>query len=148
MARNRKAKNKPPILENFMQQVALEQGGIKTLINPKGEISMSDAISQLIEPYRDDAPNYNSFHNLVGLACVAWNISILSPKEQAAALKDMLTAIPFNRGEQHIALDLIKEMMKRKQRLFPQVSRMIIEHKVTDLGNDFHIAIASTMEKK
>ena len=45
-------------------------------------------------------------------------------------------------------LGLLLELMERKRKLFPDVSRVIIEHKVTDRGNDFHIAIASTMEKK
>jgi hypothetical protein len=30
----------------------------------------------------------------------------------------------------------------------PNITRMIIEYKVTDQGDDFHIAIASTLDKK
>lgn len=50
-----------------------------------------------------------------------------------------------NRSE---ILEFIKELMDRKKKLFPHVSRMILEFKVTDLGDDFHIAIASTLGKQ
>jgi hypothetical protein len=43
---------------------------------------------------------------------------------------------------------IVKELMKRKNRLYPNVNRMIVQFKVTDRKNDFHIAIASTMENK
>ena len=67
-------------MQEFVKQVKTENEGMKFLLNAKGEISMSDAISHLIEPFREDAPNYNSFSNLVTFACIAWNISIL-PEE-------------------------------------------------------------------
>jgi hypothetical protein len=45
-------------------------------------------------------------------------------------------------------LGLITELMDRKRKLFPHVSRMIMDYKVTERGNDFHIAIASTLESE
>jgi hypothetical protein len=43
---------------------------------------------------------------------------------------------------------IVKELMKRKNKLYPNVDRMIVQFKVTNRKNDFHIAIASTMENK
>lgn len=69
--KNKNKKNKQPILESFRQEVAAKRGDAKYLVNPSGEISMSDAISQLIEPFREDVPDYNSFRTLVTFACTA-----------------------------------------------------------------------------
>lgn len=148
MSRKRKKKGVSPILKDLADKVTAEGKIEKFLFNPKGEISMSDAISKLIGPYRDDAPDYHSFSNLVTFACIAWNTSILPENQRMEALDKMLEVIPGTMEDRLGTFALLTELMDRKRKLFPHVSRMIVEHKVTDLGNDFHIAIASTLEKK
>jgi predicted CopG family antitoxin len=148
MARTKNKKNKQPILENFMQQVAAKNEGAKYLLNPKGEISMSDVIAQLIEPYKEDAPDYQSFRTLVTFACTAWNASILPPEERDEMLDKMLEALPSQKKKRSEIVGFIAELMNRKKQLFPHITRMIVEFKVTDLGQEFHIAIASTLGKQ
>lgn len=146
MPRTQKSKNKPP-LDKFMQKVVAKNKGMKYVVNPEGEISLSDAISKIIEPYRKDAPDAKAFRNLVAFACIAWNASLFPVEKRDEMMEEMLTKIPLKGEDRAQALGLLNALMKRKQKLFPQVTRMIIEYKVTDLGNDFHIAVASTLEK-
>jgi predicted CopG family antitoxin len=134
-------------MEKFIQEVAEKHEGMRHLVNPEGEISMSDAISQLIEPYRQDAPDIQSFRSLVTFACVAWNATIMPKEKRDEMLHEILAELPAQSDERTYVRDFLKELMKRKQKLFPHVTRMIMEYKVTDLGNDFHIAIASTLGK-
>ncbi len=148
MSRKRKKKGVSPILKDLADKVTAEGKIEKFLFNPKGEISMSDAISQLIEPYKDDAPDYNSFSNLVTFACIAWNTSVLPDSQRNEALGKMADIIPGRMEDRLDTLALLTELMERKRKLFPNVTRVIMEHKVTDQGNNFHIAIASTLEKK
>lgn len=148
MSRKRKKNSVSPILKGLADKVTAEGKIEKFLFNPKGEISMSDAISKLIEPYKEDAPDYNSFNNLVTFACIAWNTSILPEEKREEALRKMLKIIPGTLKDRRDISALLTELMERKRKLFPNVSRMIMEHKVTDQGNNFHIAIASTLEKK
>ena len=148
MSRKRKKKGVSPILKDLADKVTAEGKIEKFLFNPKGEISMSDAISQLIKPYKDDAPDYNSFSNLVTIACIAWNTSNLPEKTRDEAINKMLAVIPGRTEDRLEMLGLITDLMDRKRKLFPNVSRIIMEHKVTDRGNNFHVAIASTLEKK
>ena len=148
MSRKRKKKGVSPILKDLADKVTAEGKIEKFLFNPKGEISMSDAISQLIEPYKDDAPDYNSFNNLVTFACIAWNTSVLPENQRNEALGKMLDVIPGRMEDRLDTLALLAELMERKRNLFPNVTRMIMEYKVTDQGNNFHIAVASTLDKK
>lgn len=148
MPRKRKKKGVSPILKDLADKVTAEGKIEKFLFNPKGEISMSDAISKLIEPYKDDAPDYNSFSNLVTFACIAWNTSLLPEKQRTEALDKILDLTSGTMKDRLDTFALLTELMKRKRKLFPNVSRMIMEHKVTDQGNNFHIAIASTLEKE
>jgi hypothetical protein len=148
MSRKRKKKGVSPILKDLADQVTAEGKIEKFLFNPRGEISMSDAISKLIEPYKQDAPDYNSFNNLVTFACIAWNTSILPEEKRGKALQEMLKMFPGTLKDRHGLYLMLTELMDRKRSLFPNVSRMIVEHKVTDQGDTFHIAIASTPEQK
>ena len=148
MSRKRKKKGVSPILKDLADKVTAKGKIEKFLFNPKGEISMSDAISQLIEPYKDDAPDYNSFNNLVTFACIAWNTSVLPEDQRNEALGKMVAVIPGRMKDRLDTLALLTELMERKRKLFPNITRMIMEHKVTDQGNNFHIAIASTLDKK
>jgi hypothetical protein len=148
MARKRKHKGDSGLLHDFANQLMAEKESGKYLFNPKGQISMSDAISELIEPFREDAPDYNSFSNLVTFACIAWNTSILPEEQRDEALGKMVDLIPGDIEDRLETLNLLGELMERKRKFFPNVSRTIVEHKVTDRGDDFHIAIASTLENK
>ena len=60
----------------------------------------------------------------------------------------MIDLTPGDIEDRLETLNLLGELIERKRKLFPNVSRAIVEHKVTDRGGDFHIAIASTMEPK
>jgi hypothetical protein len=146
-AKKKKNNSGSSILQNLMREVKSKTGFTKTMVNPEGEISISDAISQIIAPYRDAAQDYQSFHKLVTVACAAWNASILPVAERDSMLTDMRQLMPDRQSREDFTA-IVKELMKRKNRLYPKVNRMIIQFKVTDRGNDFHIAIASTMEKK
>ncbi len=148
MARKRKKKSVSSMLEALADKVISKGRTDKFLFNPEGEISMSDAISQIIEPYANDAPDYNSFNNLVTFACLAWNTSILPEAQRNEALGKIVDVIPGKMEDRFDTVALLTELMERKRKLFPNVTRMIMEYKVTDIGNDFHIAIASTLEKK
>ena len=136
------------MLEALADKVISKGRTDKFLFNPKGEISMSDAISQIIEQYTTDAPDYNSFNNLVTFACIAWNTSVLPETQRNEALGKMVDVIPGKMEDRLDTLALLTELMERKRKLFPNVTRMIMEYKVTDQGNNFHIAVASTMDKK
>lgn len=148
MPRKRNTKHNESILKEFAQQVQAEHGNIKYALNPKGEISMSDAISKLIEPYSDDAPTYDAFNNLVTFACIAWNATLVSKEKQDELIDKMIQSVHKNIEDRLEILQLITDLMDRKKKLFPNISRMIMKYKVADQGSGFHIAIASTMEEK
>ncbi len=145
--KNKKNKNQTP-LEILAQETLKETPAKKIILNPPGEISISDAISQIIAPYRDTAQNYDSFKKLVTMACAAWNVSILPAQEADRQLKDLLAALSPDPGARKDFLEIINLFIVRKKKLFPHVTRMVVKFKVTDRGDDFHIAITSTLAKE
>ena len=140
------SKSSSSILKNLMREVKAKTPFTKTLVNPEGEISISDAISQIIEPYRDTANDHDAFKKLVTVACTAWNASILPADEREKMLADMRKLMPDQESREDFT-EIVKDLMKRKNKLYPNVDRMIVQFKVTDRGDDFHIAVASTLKK-
>ncbi|MFZ5819455.1 MAG: hypothetical protein ACOYYJ_06105 [Chloroflexota bacterium] len=135
------------ILQKLMREVKTKTGFTKTLISPEGEISISDAILKIMAPYRNAAQDYQSFHKLVTVACFAWNAAILPAEQREGMLADMRKVMPDQQSREDFT-EVVKELMKRKNTLYPDVNRMIVQFKVTERRNDFHIAVASTMENK
>jgi hypothetical protein len=148
MTRKRKQPKNKAILDDFANTLTSKDSKMKFKMKPKGEISMSDAISDLIEPFKEDAPDYEGFRNLVTYGCIAWNAANLPRKEQDELINKMLASIPLNLEDRLALLGLITELMDRKKKLFPDVTRMIVDFKVTYLGENFHIAVASTLDKE
>ena len=120
MPRKRKKHTNKTILEGFANKVMSEHEDMKFLFSPKGEINMSDAISHLIEPYKEDAPDYNSFSKLVSFACIAWNTSILPHEKQDEAINKMLTVFHETPDLRFDVLSLLMELMDRKKEIVPQ----------------------------
>ena len=108
---------------------------------------MSDAITQIIKPYTDDAPDFRSMQNLVTYACAAWNISISSDDEEKS-VNALFAMLPIKKKDREETLALLHALIERKRKLFPDVTRKIVDFKVTDRGDDFHIAVASTLPKE
>jgi hypothetical protein len=148
MARKRRKQTNKAILEGFASKLTSQAANMKFKVNPSGEISMSDAISELIEPFKEDVTDYASFRILVTFGCLAWNAANLPVADQDDMINEMLAMVPHSIEDRLDLLGLITEMIDRKKKLFPNVSRMIIDFKVTDQGNNFHIAIASTLENQ
>jgi hypothetical protein len=144
----RKRRKQKAIFDDLANRVTSKRQDVKIIMNPNGEISMSDAISKLIEPYQDDDYDYETSRKLVTFACVAWNASILPKEMRDEMIGRLLDSVAPNDKYRSELLGLITALMARKRNLFPAISRMIVDFKVTDLGNDFHIAVASTLEKK
>ena len=106
-----------------------------------------DAITQIIKPYTDDAPVFRSMQNLVTYACAAWNISISSDDEEKS-VNALFAMLPIKKKDREETLALLHALIERKRKLFPDVTRKIVDFKVTDRGDDFHIAVASTLPKE
>lgn len=147
MPRKRRTQKHDPALDRFAQEFKAEHKNTEQRIHPSGEISMSDAISLLVKPYLEDFPDLASFEVLVSFACLAWNMTNLPAKERQAQLNEMIATAPDLESRVE-SLALVMDLMEKKEMLFPDVKRMIVKYKVTEQGKDFHISIASTLDKK
>jgi hypothetical protein len=106
-------------------------------------------------------PNSFSFEqmkNIISIAAIAWNLSLI-PKESRAQHVQACMAGPLlnslksemaakqNDKEFHPTLEklnLISIMLRKKDEMYPDDKRVIVNYKVTSLGNgEYNVTVAS-----
>jgi len=105
-------------------------------------VRMSEVLRDFIEPYEPFAETKDAFEKLVTVGVVAWNV-MLFPEDDRQRHLDELLGI-FSEDIRDDGRRIIKEMMERKERFFPQNRRMILGFEVADTGTDWHVTVMST----
>jgi hypothetical protein len=124
-----------------------QQGGFSNmtaLYEPIGEVKMSEVIEILIQPYMAGLDTLNAYRNLVGVAVLAWNATLLPPnaQEEADTALGNLSLTP--EGKENVRA-FMRELMARKMVLFPDLNRFIVGYEVTEVRDGWHLSIASTL---
>ena len=146
--RRRKQRQKP--LESLKRK--LEQGPLrkgKFVIEPSGEVKMSEVLTDFIEPYLEFANTEEDHRKLLMLAIVAWNTSMLSEEEQQDMV-DMVFDEVMSKATEEVKTDLreiMSMLIARKKTYFSEYTRMILDFELTDMGGNYHLSVASTLEK-
>ena len=103
---------------------------------------ISDALVDLVLPYKDDAMTDEAYQTLLSLGILAWNLTLLAERERESMLADCIASCP--QEERGMARNLIGELMARKQALFPNVKRYIVSFELSNIGDQYHINVVST----
>jgi maltose-binding protein MalE len=137
-------------LEKLQQQVQQAGWGDRfsnLVVNPQGEVKMSEVLEEFVEPYVGSAPTYSQRQTLFGLAIIAWNLALMSESERQIKVDEFLQqVIKDDRFIQQDTRAIIEGMITRKQAFFADCQRRIIDYKLQDLGDQFHLSVASTLE--
>ena len=109
--------------------------------------SMSDALETLIEPFMPMMDSFMSLKLLLMLGIVAWNTAINGPEDREALVANLRATLPPQSenlaGVEMIDL-IIDALIERKKQLYPHNQRLMIDFKLTELGDGHHISVAST----
>lgn len=148
--RRRERKHKQKRFEGLTKK--LEQGpfhGEKIVIEPSGEVKMSEVLTDFVEPYIEFTDTEEDYRKLLTLAVMAWNASFLPEKEQQDMIDRILDkGIPTGSEELKAGLkEIVSELIMRKKVYFLEYTRRIIDFEVTDTGTGYHLAVASTLEE-
>lgn len=128
----------------------LEQGlfrGQKIIIEPSGQVKMSEVLADFVEPYLEFADTEEAYQKLLTLAVVAWNTSLFPEEEQQDMIDKTLEAMPETPEEVKTGLkEIVNMLMARKKIYFSEYKRMIIDFELTDTGRGYHLSVVSTLE--
>ncbi len=116
---------------------------------PAGMVKMSDAIAEIIEPYKDMTESLDEYKKLVSIACLAWNIKIM-PKHlrefEINKITKGFTGVKLKDKQDFKAI--IKTLMERKELLYPEDKRLIVNYEVTESKKGFRLNIAYALRKE
>jgi len=105
-------------------------------------VNMSEIMQQFIEPFLESVATADDLRNLVALASIAWNVTLLPPERRQAALDEMLAALPP--GLRTGAEAPVQVMMDRKFQHFAEFKRPVLRFNVQTLEDgNFYLQIAA-----
>ena len=128
-----------------------------------GGIKLSAALIELCEPFEPKNISTKEFSNLIGLAAMAWNIAVFPKEERLEKLTSFIETMPNMKEELKAEIDtmlhddskdtdfapatttlhFIGAMIQRKDELFPNDNRIIMNFNVKDSPEGPHLTVSS-----
>lgn len=141
----------------------------KNTIQKYDKVKLSEAILHLCEPFDTNALDFDGHHRLITLAVTAWNIALsTSLDERQTKLLSAVDAIPaFNQRFEHdlatfssaptmhqdppdsiVMLNILAGFIKRKDELYPNDERHIVDFTFKPTPKGVHLQIKSLIPKR
>ena len=128
-----------------------------------GGIKLSAALIELCEPFEPENLSATEFEKLIAIAAVAWNIAVLPKDERLEKLTAFVETMPDMKEELETEIDnvlhdnskitdfapattmlhLIGAMIQRKDELFPNDIRLVLNYDVKDSPEGPHLTVSS-----
>jgi hypothetical protein len=116
------------------------------IIEAEDAEKMSAVILKFVAPYQHLIHSKKAYEHLIVLAMVAWNATILEG-ETRQRLMDRVKETILSDGDedwsQELA-DLLAQLMQRKERYFADNKRLILDYRVSESRQEYHLAVIST----
>jgi hypothetical protein len=130
-------------LQQKVQQGPLSERLSGIVASPQGEIKMSEVLEKFVDPYLDFAQNRSQREKLFSIAVIAWNLALMPENERQQIIEQGTTGNdPLARQDTR---EFIDELIARKQTLFAENKRYIVEFQLQDTGKTLHLSVASTL---
>jgi len=91
-----------------------------------------------------DATEDEEFENVIRIATLCWNYSLLLQERQREELQAQLSRDKEERLLKSFENDnCVKMLLKRKRKLFPDDSRLVVDYKVVEETDHHHLYVMS-----
>lgn len=146
---NQQAKGPQDSMDQLAKRVKKNLAGriANVIVDPAGEVKMSEVLENFVEPYLDTASNHDQRLKLLGIAVFAWNLALLPENKQQPELDKIVTELTRWQGRQmkQDVRKILEEMMERKRDFFAQHQRYILDFELKERRHDFHLSVVSTL---
>jgi len=117
------------------------------IVRGTSHASMSEALLEFAEPFMDaiNTDDMEAYEKAVMTAIVLWNCAVMQgEKGKEKEIKKLLK--PLMRDDE--GKSIVRYMLDRKQEMFPNNNRYIVDYELTDKGDGYHLSVASTIESE
>lgn len=108
------------------------------------QIKISELMLDLLSEYRNESEDIESIKTLLGIGCIAWNLSFIEDHSRQLELKEMLNKFFGSSENKSKIIELINDIIEKKLRKYPDIKRSIVSYEVVEMGDEYDIQIAST----
>ena len=105
-------------------------------------IKMSKVMEKFVEPYYEVVKNEEEYRRLLTVAIIAWNATLMAENERAPTLRRLL--VTLSEELRTDAMEIIKELMVRKEKYFPEYRRGFIDYELTVSPGGWQLSVVST----
>ena len=137
----------PPKYKGMLDNLRKHGLSDDLLINPPGQVKMSQVLMEFIEPFADffDPEEKAEWELLIAIGIVAWNVSLFEPVNQEEMIDDFLNSSREEEGlmtqeDEKNMREIIEFMASFKNYAFSEYRRFIVDY---DLGDDLNLAVTS-----
>lgn len=122
-------------------------GAKSEIPTPEGEAKMSAVILQLAEPLMKKQGNtVEKAKAIIMLTIAGWNKSMFPPDKQPLVEKDLIDAFVPKDGSAEavgVAVEVMDIIAERRQNLFPDLRKIIVDHEVEIRGGRLTLNVSS-----
>ena len=130
-----------------MQQ-RLKSDGKKIVMNPEGELKMSEVLLKFVEPLLEFNKEDDNFKTIIGISIAAWNLSLLPEDRQEEAKKEFIEGFVNLVPEVYDAsVQIVEMLIERKKTEFADIKRFIKDYEIVNTEYGPRINVASTLSK-
>ncbi|HDP34370.1 MAG TPA: hypothetical protein ENN29_04580 [Candidatus Hydrogenedentes bacterium] len=104
---------------------------------------MSEILLDFVDPFIADCEDIEICRNIIRLAVMVWNTSLLPQEKGKEALEKMVAS--FDKEAQVEGCMIIYQMLNRKMRFFSHCNRCIFDFDLIDKGSDWHLNVVSSL---
>jgi hypothetical protein len=125
----------------------LEGSGKKIVVEPSGAVKMSDVITTFSAPLLEGCNTDDDVKNAIRFSIIIWNAAII-PEPERKELIDIIikkTSIPDHPDYIEAVKPYIDMLIKRKEEMFPDIDRAIIDCQFSGSGSKLRLDIASSL---
>lgn len=139
--RLRLARQRSP--EALLGRARQRLGGKKSIavVTPPDGVKMSEIMEDFIAPYGNDAMTIEDYRALITVGMMAWDVALLPENERDAKLEEMIAQLPPSVGADMRML--VHDMIERKDKLFSQYRRFLLDFELSDVGDGWRLFVVS-----
>jgi hypothetical protein len=148
--RNRKQDTVRKSRDKLIAKARARSRGGDVVVFPS-EVKMSEVIIEFAEPLMERAMNYEDEKKALTMAIGLWNLSVLPLEKRAEEIETLIGALggsesdPENDAENR---NLIQLFIDRKERLFPDIERLILDYDMVETPKGLHLNVVSSLSEK
>ena len=104
---------------------------------------MSQRLIQVAQPYLNGEDNLDEYRKELSLASTAWNLSLFPPDSREEHMMKSLDLHAIEEEDRQLIAQHLRELVRRKERLFPGDRRLIAKVDVLGEGESVRVLVTS-----